>query len=97
MHICLDKWKEEVSKGGEKVQTAVSRVIIQSHLLAHFARPSIVRQVVVGAVTCMKSCLGPQGFRLLMIELYESSHTLLKPLPKGLFGTSLHVRHRWRP
>lgn len=46
-----------------------------------------------------RSCLSPlrHGFKLLIFELYESSQTLLKPLPRGLFGTRLHVRHRWRP
>lgn len=79
------------------MQTAVSRVevtvINHCHVVARFTQPSVCRQ-----------CLGlhedlfvRQAFKLLMIELYESSHILLKPLPRGFFGACLHERDRWYP
>ena len=44
------------------------------------------------------SCLSPLRHRskLLITELYESSHTPTA-CSEGLFGTCLHVKHRWRP
>lgn len=72
-------------KGQTAVSTDEVTVINQCHVLPQFAQPSVVRQVVAGVAACMRSCLSPlrQGFRLLMIEHYESCHALLKPPPRG--------------
>ncbi len=70
------------------VSTVKVTVINQCHVVAHFAQPSAVRQDVVGVEAFMMSCLRPlrQGFKLVMIELYGCSHTLLKPLQRGFSG-----------
>lgn len=56
-------------------------VTIVGQALAHLA----VGHIAASVLTCVKSSLGPLGFGLVVIELCESSHTLRKPLPKGLF------------